>query len=165
MCGRAMLAPTATVKPPLCKGRWHGVSRDGGIGACMGVLGCTRKATIPQSALSRSQLPLHKGAFNSTPIEFILAPVGSNGEGVKSVKKRAALLHVLAFCFFDHNIGVLRGEQPLSRAPRPGSSGTFLVLFWSQKSTPIGQKPMIKGSHRKVVTPAGARVRLCFRLF
>ena len=24
-------APTATAKPPLCKGRWHGVSRDGGI--------------------------------------------------------------------------------------------------------------------------------------
>ena len=40
----------ATVKPPLCKGRWHGVSRDGGIGACMGVLGCIRKVTIPQSA-------------------------------------------------------------------------------------------------------------------
>ena len=123
------------------------------------------KATIPQSALSRSQLPLHKGAFNSTLIEFILAPEGSIGEEAKSVKKRAALLHVLAFCFFDHNFGVLRGEQPLSRAPRPGSSGTFLVLFWSQKSTLIGQKPMIKGSHRKVVTPAGARFRLCFRLF
>ena len=36
--------------------------RGGGIGACMGTLGCTRKATIPQSALSHSQLPLHKGA-------------------------------------------------------------------------------------------------------
>ena len=46
------LRPTA--KPPLCKGRWHGVSRDGGIGACMGVLGCTRKVAIPQSALPRS---------------------------------------------------------------------------------------------------------------
>ena len=46
----------------------------------MGVLDCARKATIPQSALSRSQLPLHKGAFNSTPIEFILAPEGSDGE-------------------------------------------------------------------------------------
>ena len=42
---------------------WHGVSRDGGIGACMGVLGCTRKVAIPQSALPRSQPPLHKGAF------------------------------------------------------------------------------------------------------
>ena len=42
---------------------WHGVSRGGGIGACMGVLGCTRKVAIPQSALPRSQPPLHKGAF------------------------------------------------------------------------------------------------------
>ena len=75
--------PTATAKPPLCKGRWHGVSCDGGIGACMGVLGCTRKATIPQSALSRSQLPLHKGALNSTPVEFILAPEGSMWEEEK----------------------------------------------------------------------------------
>ena len=46
----------------------------------MGALGCTRKVTIPQSALSRSQLPLHKGAFNSTPIEFLLAPEGSMWE-------------------------------------------------------------------------------------
>ena len=66
-CERAMLAPTATAKPPLCKGRWHGVSRDGGIGACTGVLRCIRKVTIPQSALSRSQLPLHKGAFSLRP--------------------------------------------------------------------------------------------------
>ena len=71
---KSMLASPA--KPPLCKGRWHGGSRDGGIGACAGALGCIRKVTIPQSALSRSQLPLHKGAFNSTPIEFILAPEG-----------------------------------------------------------------------------------------
>ena len=54
--------------------------RGGGIGACMGALGCTRKVTIPQSALSRSQLPLHKGAFNPTPIEFLLAPEGPDGE-------------------------------------------------------------------------------------
>ena len=33
----------------------------------MGVLDCARKATIPQSALSRSQLPLHKGAFSLRP--------------------------------------------------------------------------------------------------
>ena len=29
--GRTMFAPTVRLKPPLCKGRWHGVSRDGGI--------------------------------------------------------------------------------------------------------------------------------------
>ena len=79
--------------------------------------------------------PLHKGAFNSTPIEFILAPEGSSGEETKSVKKRAALLHVLAFCFFDFLFGVLRGEQPLSRASRAiGSSGhLFRFLFGCPK--------------------------------
>ena len=99
--GRCLHRP---VKPLLCKGRWHGVSRDGGIGARMGVLGCTRKATIPQSALSRSQPfgpgplcrcatsphtvgshPLHKGAFNSTPVEFIWPRRGQCG---KSTKRR-----------------------------------------------------------------------------
>ena len=63
---------------------------------------------------------------------------GQSGEERKSVKKNAALLHFLAFGSFDLRFGVLRGEQPLSRAPRLGSSGTFLVLFWSQKSTHSG---------------------------
>ena len=36
-----------------------------------GVSRCMGKVTIPQSALSRSQLPLHKGAFTLPPIEFI----------------------------------------------------------------------------------------------
>ena len=76
-----------------------------------GHVGLFRKVTIPQSALSRSQLPLHKGALNSTPVEFILAPEGSIGEGSKSVKKRAALLHVLAFGPLDHLFGVLMGER------------------------------------------------------
>ena len=99
-----------------------------------GRVGLFRKVTIPQSALSRSQLPLQKGALNSTPVEFILAPEGSIGEEVKSVKKRAALLHVLAFCFFDLRFGVLRGEQPLSRASRAiGSSGHFFGSFLVSK--------------------------------
>ena len=69
------------------------------------------------------------------PIEFILAPEGSIGEEVKSVKKRAALLHVLAFCFFDPLFGVPRGEQPLGRASRAiGSSGhLFRFLFGCPK--------------------------------
>ena len=47
--------------------------------------------------------------IESAPTEKILAPEGSIGEEAKSVKKRAALLHVLAFCFFDHLFGVPRG--------------------------------------------------------
>ena len=63
-----------------------------------------------------------------------MAPEGSIGEGVKSVKKNAALLHFLAFGPFDHIIGVLRGEQPLSRASRAiGSSGHFFGSFLVSK--------------------------------
>ena len=51
-----------------------------------------------------------QGEPSSTPIEFILAPEGPDGERGKSVKKNAALLHFLAFGPFDHIIGVLRGE-------------------------------------------------------
>ena len=104
-----------------------------------------------------------------------LAPEGSIGRGRKGVKKNAALLHFLAFAFSDHNFGVLRGEQPLSRAAvrsrsdqspsgalkrtsvpalldggarcappsgRLGSSGTFLLLFWSQKRRKNGGHPL-----------------------
>ena len=53
----------------------------------MGVLGCIRKATIPQSASLTAPFT-QGGAFNSTPIEFILALEGSpspshitNGKG------------------------------------------------------------------------------------
>ena len=60
----------------------------------------------------------------------------------KSVKKNAALLHFLAFSSTDHLFGVLRGEQPLRRAPRLGSSGTFLLLFWSQKRRTNGGCPL-----------------------
>ena len=56
--------------------------------------------------------PFTQGSHPSTPIEFLLAPEGSIGEETKSVKKRAALLHVLDFYFFDHNFGVPRGRAP-----------------------------------------------------
>ena len=36
---------------------------------------------------------------------------GQSGEGHKSVKKNAALLHFLAFLLLDHKFGVLRGER------------------------------------------------------
>ena len=79
---------------------------------------------------------------------------GANGEGSKSVKKNAALLHFLAFGPFDHIIGVLRGEQPLSRGLRvaherarfagwrrslcaakrlPRNSETFFASFFGHK--------------------------------
>ena len=75
------------------------------------------------------------------PRRPVLAPEGSIGEKQKSVKNRAALLHGLAFLFLDFHFGVPRGEQPLGRAPRLGSSGTFLLLFWSQKSRHSGDHP------------------------
>ena len=82
----------------------------------MRVVRCMGKVTIPHRL--SAEPPLHKGAFNSTLIEFLLAPEGSIGRGRKGVKKNAALLHFLAFAFSDHIFGVLRGEQPLSRGLR-----------------------------------------------
>ena len=111
------------------------------------------KVTIPHRL--PAEPPLHKGAFYSTTAGFILAPEGSNGEGRKSVKKNAALLRFLAFSFLDHIFGVLRGEQPLSRASRAiGSSGTLFGSFWGSKRNTYRKRPIIKGRHRKVVSPA-----------
>ena len=44
--------------PPLCKGRWHGKAVTEGL---------TLDASIPQSPLTRSQPPLHKGATAKVP--------------------------------------------------------------------------------------------------
>ena len=66
-----------------------------------------------------------------------LAPEGSNGEGRKSVKKRAALLHVLAFCCFDLLFGVLRGER-LAAKPMAAS--------------------LLRKPARVVIRPAGANI-------
>ena len=81
--------------------------------------------------------PLHgfkgspQGEPPSTPIEFLLAPEGSNGEEAKSVKKRAALLHVLAFCFLDHIFGVPRGRAlgGAQRAPPVCCANSLVRLF------------------------------------
>ena len=118
----------------------------------MRVVRCMGKVTIPHRL--SAEPPLHKGAFNSTLIEFLLAPEGSIGRGRKGVKKNAALLHFLAFAFSDHIFGVLRGEQPLSRGLRvaherarfagwrrslcaakrlPRNSETFFASFFGHK--------------------------------
>ena len=54
----------------------------------------------------------HYGRIWNPPLRQskISAPEGSIGEGRKSVKKRAALLHVLAFSCLDLPFGVPRGE-------------------------------------------------------
>ena len=70
------------------------------------------------------------------------------------MKKNAALLRFLAFLLLDHIFGVLRGEQPLRRGPLPRNSGTFLLLFWSQKRRISGQMPTIVRVPRRVGAPA-----------
>ena len=146
------------VKPPLCKGRWHGVSRDGGIGARMGVLDCARKATIPQSALrltapftqgglflyDRKLAPTRGGPMQaSAPTEWVveknLAPEGSNGEGSKSVKKNAALLHFLAFGPFDHLFGVPRGRAPWAGVRCLGTARLFSLPFLVTKKEGLSE--------------------------
>ena len=78
-------------------------------------------------------------------VEFIFAPEGSIGRGRKGVKKNAALLHFLAFASSDHIFGVLRGEQPLSRASRAvGSSGHFFGSFLVSKRNTWRKQPIIK---------------------
>ena len=68
--------------------------------------------SMPHWGIDRCATPQQRA---SAPTEWVvkeyLAPEGSNGEERKSVKKRAALLHVLAFSFLDHLFGVLRGER------------------------------------------------------
>ena len=68
---------------------------------------------------------------------------GQYGEGFKSVKKNAALLHFLAFGPFDHPFGVPRGLAPLAGPPALSEvAGTFSVPFWCQKGTPSGSIPL-----------------------
>ena len=100
MCGRAMLAPTETKGSP---------SRGAPAAAGEGCPGGQISAPNHPSVTFGDSSP--QGEPSSTAIEFISAPEGSIGEEAKSVKKRAALLHVLAFCFFDHIFGVPRGER------------------------------------------------------
>ena len=91
----------------------------------------------------------------STPI--ILAPEGSNGEGSKSVKKNAALLHFLAFGPFDHLFGVLRGEQPLSRGSLPRNSETFFASFFGhKKGRTTGSMTLIRARRRRVAASGSA---------
>ena len=52
-----------------------------------------------------------------------------------------------------------RTQAPLSRAPRPGSSGTFLLLFWSQKRRAPVSRPIKKGRCRMVATPGKAAIK------
>ena len=55
MHGRTLFAPTTRLKPPLCKGRWHGVSRDGGIVILRGQVDFLARSQSP-TAYRRSPL-------------------------------------------------------------------------------------------------------------
>ena len=52
----------------------------------------------------------------------------------KALRKLQSFLQFLAFLLLDYNFGVLRGEQPLRRAPRAiASSGHLFASFWVSK--------------------------------
>ena len=127
-----------------------------------------RCATSPHTVGSH---PLHKEAFgcacrgrrprrpDGSPRRVVLAPEGSIGEGFKSVKKNAALLHFLAFGPFDHLIGVLRGEQPLSRGSLPRNSETFFASFFGhKKGRTTGSMTLIRAERRKVARSGSANL-------
>ena len=97
-----------------------------------------------------------QGEPHSTPVN--LAPEGSNGEEAKSVKKRAALLHVLAFCFLDLLFGVPRGEQPLGRGSLPRNSETFFASFFGhKKGRSPGSMTLTKARRRRVAASGSAK--------
>ena len=58
--GGYRIRPYGGLKPPLCKGRWHGVSRDGGIGARAGRLmyGQGHNPPPPIGGALRARAPL-----------------------------------------------------------------------------------------------------------
>ena len=132
---RAMLAPTATV--------WlrshHWLPLRGA--PLLGGEGWARELEPPPSHPSVTfgdSSP--QGEPSSTPIESFWPRRGQSVGRRKSVKKNAALLHFLAFSSNDLLFGVLRGEQPLSRASRAiGSSGhLFRFLFGCPKRKATG---------------------------
>ena len=96
-----------------------------------------------------------QGEPSSTPIESFWPRRGQTVGRRKSVKKNAALLHFLAFPSNDLPFGVLRGEQPLSRASRAiGSSGTLFGSFWGSKRNTWREE-----AHYKRVPPQGGGTR------
>ncbi|MDD7640370.1 MAG: hypothetical protein PUJ48_09265, partial [Subdoligranulum variabile] len=82
-----------------------------------------------------------------------LAPEGSIGEETKSVKKRAALLHVLAFCFFDHNFGVPRGRAPWAVPRASEVAGLFCFSFGHKR------EGLTAAAHYKRALPQGGNAR------
>ena len=105
-----------------------------------------RKTSIPPSRLRRATSLYTREALERN-FQKIWPRRGQTVGRRKSVKKNAALLHFLAFPSNDHPFGVLRGEQPLSRASRAiGSSGhLFRFLFGCPKRKDSRKNPTIKG--------------------
>ena len=119
--GRAMLAPTAAAQSWL---PFEGSSRrQAGEGWSQEH---EPHPATPQSPAVTAPL---KGSHS---LHLLFWPWrGQCGEKRKSVKKNAALLRFLAFLLLDLLFGVLRGEQPLSRASRAvGSSGHFFRFLF-----------------------------------
>ena len=131
-CGRTMFAPTATV--------WLRV--------------------VATSSTPR-QVRVYYGRIWNPPLRTTKKPQQTieitNRPTVECWPRAGASVSALGFLRETARSAARTAKRaepfPLSRAPRLGSSGTFLVLFWSQKSTPIGQHPTKKGRCRKVATP------------
>ena len=80
------------------------------------------------------------------PARVVIRPAGAN-----IARSPVSLRSTVAPCSQPRN--------PLGRAPRLGSSGTFLVLFWSQKSTHSGEKPLKRESGRRVAATGEQRLK------
>ena len=100
-------------------------------------------ACIAPQAGARPSGPMTSiGPYSKDVEEF--RPKGVNLEkDTKALRKMQSFLHFLAFGFFDHNFGVLRGEQPLRRGSLPRNSETFFATFFGhKKGRPNGCHPL-----------------------
>ena len=75
---------------------------------------------------------------------------GQYGEEPKSVKKNAALLHFLAFGFFDHIFGVPRGRAPLGGVRCLATARLFSLPFLVTKKVGLTARCRYKRPCRKV---------------
>ena len=80
-CGRA--------KPPLCKGRWMREAQTEGLWPCEGRSMYGQGHNPPPAS---REPPLHKGALNSPPIEFIWPRRGQSERGAPYAPSNARAL-------------------------------------------------------------------------
>ena len=114
--GRTLCAPTTRLKPPLCKGRWHGVSRDGGIVILRGQV----------DFLARSQSPT---AYRRSP----------SGPGPSVAARHLPTLWGVTLYTrgpLDSRVGVCEvARADMESAPTEPTHKVGTILFYTRRGT------------------------------